>query len=437
MDLTGEDSRVRDGNGPPDFQFGRMAEILRGRRGCSVKVDGVEALFLNDPALVHTILVRGSRNYVRGDLFQKGRNLSRAGLLVEDESAHRHYRRLANPYLRTAKIDDYVPTMRRIAHDAVASWRAGQAVDIQTEMCWIAGAIALGALFPSALPDRSAALTDRLAVLSWETIRKPLYGAAASAAPPAAPPSTRLAQAREEVRELLFVDIAEQLRSPDARTGYLSALLSDFDEQGHRVLTVEQVCDEAVMMLIAATVTTASVMSWALCVLCDEPSIEEQLVGDLANAQDRRAASSTGRSSYTYRFLMEVLRLYPPVWISCRKARSAITLDGDYPVPEGRNVIFSSYLLHRDPVRYQDPDRFDPDRWLTVRPSIVDSASYIPFGTGPKGCLGESFAWQELEVMLGAVLQRWRLRRKPGSRVQVAAETTLHPDELLMIPQSR
>jgi pentalenene oxygenase len=413
-----------------------MEEILGGRPVRMVTVDGVNAIFVNDSTLVRAILVKDNRNYVRGDLFQKGRNLSRAGLLVEDESTHRHYRRLANPFLRAAKIDEYVPAMRGIAHDVVAAWRAGQAVNIQTEMCWIAGAIALGALFPSPLPEQSAALSDRLAVLSWETIRKPLYGKAASPAQGPGPSSAQLAQAREDVRELLLSYIAEQLRSPDSTAGYLSALLSDSDGKGERVLTVDQVCDEAVMMLIAATVTTASVMSWALYVLSEEPLIEEKLVEDLAKPGNGYAAGGIERSNYTFRFLMEVLRLYPPVWVSCRKARSNVTID-DYPVPEGVNVIFSSYLLHRDPDRYPDPNRFDPDRWLSVRPGIADGTLYIPFGIGPKGCIGEPFAWQELEVILGTVMQQWRLSTEPGSRVHAAAETTLHPDELLMIPQSR
>jgi cyclooctatin synthase len=413
-----------------------MEEILRGRPVGQVTVDGIDAIFINDPAMIRAIQVKDSRKFVRGDLFQKGRNISRAGLLLEDESTHRHYRRLSNPFLRTAKVDEYVPTMRGIVHDAVASWRAGHAVDIQAEMCWISGAIALAALFPSPFTEPSTALSDRLAALIWETIRKPLYGKATLPAQRQGPSSTRPAQAREGVRELLLSYVDEQLRSPDSTTGYLSALLSDTDEEGDRVLTVDQICDETIMMLIAATATMASVMSWALYVLSEEPLIEKRLFEDMAKVGNGDAARGIERSSYTFRFLMEVLRLYPPVWIACRKTRSSITL-GDYLLPEGVNVIFSSYMLHRNADRYSDPNRFDPDRWLSVRPGTADDTLYIPFGVGPKACIGEAFAWRELEIILGTVMQRWRLSAMPGSRVDAAAETTLHPHELLMIPQPR
>jgi pentalenene oxygenase len=413
-----------------------MEEILRGRPVGQVTVDGINAIFINDPTLIRAIQVKDSTKYVRGDLFQKGRNISRAGLLLEDESTHRHYRRLSNPFLRVAKVDEYVPTMRSIVYDAVASWHAGHAVNIQSEMCWISGAIALAALFPSPFPEPSVALSDRLAVLIWETIRKPLYGKAASPAQRQGPSSTQPVQAREEVRELLLSYVDEQLRSPDSTAGYLSELLSDTDEKGDRLLAVDQICDETIMMLIAATATMASVMSWALYVLSEGPLIEERLFEDMAKVGNGGAAHGIERSSYTFRFLMEVLRLYPPVWIACRKTRSSITL-GDYSLPEGVNVIFSSYLLHRNPDRYPDPNRFDPDRWLSVRPGTADDTLYIPFGVGPKACIGEAFAWRELEVILGTVMKRWRLSTKPGSRVHAAAETTLHPHELLMIPQPR
>ncbi|GAA4733361.1 cytochrome P450 [Phytohabitans rumicis] len=423
-------------SGKAEFHFNRMEEILQGRPVGQVTVDGIDAVFINDPTLIRAIQVKDSRKYVRGDLFQKGRNISRAGLLLEDEASHRHYRRLSNPFLRVAKVDEYVPTMRRIVSDAVASWHAGDLVDIQNEMCWISGAIALAALFPSPFPEPSRDLSDRLAALILETIRKPLYGKVATPAQPYGLPSGQPAQAREEVRKLLFSYVDEQLRRPDSAAGYLSALLLDTDETGERVLTVDQICDEAIMMLIAATATMASVMSWALYVLSEEPLIEEKLFEDMPKAGNEGAAHGIERSSYTFRFLMEILRLYPPVWIACRKTRSSISL-GDHLLPEGVNVIFSSYLLHRNSDRYPDAHRFDPDRWLSFRPGAGDDTSYIPFGIGPKACIGEAFAWRELEVILGTVMQRWRLGTKPGSSVQAAAETTLHPHELLMIPQPR
>ncbi|MER5215130.1 cytochrome P450 [Streptomyces sp. NPDC002838] len=416
------------------FEFSRMESLLRRHRLRRLTVDGLDAVFVRDPVLVRRILVSESKNYGKGELFRKARNLSRVGMLSEDETMHRHYRRLANPYLRSTKVDEYVPTMRDIVRDIVSSWRAGDAVDIQSEMCRITCAIAVGTLIAGLPPETTKALSERLACLAWEMIRKPLYGkSAARAARPGA--SRRLSQARKEFRELLAECIADLMASPESTVGYLSALLADSDDKGNRVLTAEEVCEEAAMMLTAATVTTASVMSWALYVLSRNPSAEERLLKDLMQRRSGSAVHDHGASSYTLRFLMEILRLYPPVWISCRKALSDVML-GDYSLPAGTNVVFSSYLLHRDPECYPDPHRFDPDRWLSIRPSKVD-ASYIPFGIGSKGCVGELFAWQELEVILDVVTQEWKLTTESDRHVRTAPETTLHPRRLLMVPQLR
>ncbi|MCX5096729.1 cytochrome P450 [Streptomyces sp. NBC_00365] len=420
----------------PEFRFGRMQGFLRGPAVRGVSVDGAGALFVTDPALVRRILVNDSKDYGKGELFQKARNLSRAGILAEDESVHRYYRRLAHPYLRSSTVDDYAPVMREIAHGTVSSWRTGQTVDIQAEMCRTAGAVALRTLLHGLPPKRSAALTERLARLSWEMIRKPLYGKAAARAE-RRQAAGRLLRAREDFRGELAATLIEQMGSARPAAGYLSALLPDLRTDAAPALTLDQVCDEAVMMLAAGTVTTASVLSWALYVLSQEPLIEEKVLKDMAGDGGASAEHGGGHcpAGYTVRFLTEVLRLYPPVWITCRRTLADVTL-GENALPAGTHVLFSSYLLHRNPERYPDPYRFDPDRWLSLRPAAGDS-SFIPFGVGAKGCIGESFAWKELDVVLGAVIQEWQLSLAPGSRIRKAPETTLHPRSLLMVPRPR
>jgi pentalenene oxygenase len=411
-----------------------MERLLRRHRMRRLTVDGVDAVFVRDPALVRMILVSESKNFGKGELFRKARNLSRVGMLSEDEAMHRHYRRLANPYLRSTTVDTYVPTMRDIVRGIVSSWRAGDAVDIQFEMCRITCAIVVGTLIDGLPPETTEALGERLSRLAWAMIRKPLYGkAAARAARPAA--SKALSRARSEFRELLAECIAALEAAPEPDGGYLSTLLADRDAEGNRVLTAEQVCEEAVMMLTAATVTTASVMSWALHVLSKDPLVEERLLKDAVHRHSGSAGNGQGAAGYTMRFLMEVLRLYPPVWISCRKALSDIRL-GDCPLPAGTNVVISAYLLHRDPEHYAAPHRFNPDRWLSLRPG-KDDASYIPFGIGSKGCIGEMFAWKQLEVILDEVTREWKLHPEPHSHVRTAPETTLHPRRLLMVPEPR
>ncbi|NNN35355.1 cytochrome P450 [Streptomyces sp. S3(2020)] len=425
----------RSASGPAEFRFSRMERLLRGDAVRTVTVDGTPAEFVTDADLVHRILVRDGKHYGKGELFQKARILSKAGLLAEDDALHRHYRRLAHPYLRTGAVLDHAPVMEKVARDTAASWRPGRPVDVQAEMCRAASGIALSTLFGGLPGEVSTVLVEHLAVLAREMIGKPLHGRAALRRRPA----QRLAKAFAGFRSRLAACLTDRIDAPDSTAGYLAALLSDAERNGTPALSTGQICDEAVMMLTAATVTTASVMSWALYVLARHPLIEEQVLKDLARTAGSHAGTPSGHGhgppGYTLRFLAEVLRLHPPVWITCRKALSDVTL-GERTFPAGTHVMFSSYLLHRDPGRYPDPHRFDPDRWLTIRPTAHDT-SYIPFGAGARGCVGEAFAWKELEILLTAVIQEWRLTLPPGSRIRTAADTTLHPQRLLMTPRPR
>lgn len=169
----------RSANGPVEFQFSRMERLLRGHPVRTVSVDGVPAEFVGDPALVRRVLVKDGKHYGKGELFQKARVLSRAGLLAEDDSQHRHYRRLAHPYLRTAAVAGHAPVMAGVARDTAAAWRPGQEVDVQAAMCRAASDIALRTLFAGLPHEVSGELGERLAVLSWEMISKPLHGRAA------------------------------------------------------------------------------------------------------------------------------------------------------------------------------------------------------------------------------------------------------------------
>jgi cytochrome P450 len=132
------------------------------------------------------------------------------------------------------------------------------------------------------------------------------------------------------------------------------------------------------------------------------------------------------RLALTERFVKEILRLYPPGWILGRRPLRDVRLN-DTLVPARSQVLLNFYGLHRDPAAFPDPDRFDPGRWIDPDPELV-GASYLPFGMGPRGCLGEGYAWTEIYSVLCAVVARYRLETVPGSRVRAVARTTLHPD---------
>jgi cytochrome P450 len=124
--------------------------------------------------------------------------------------------------------------------------------------------------------------------------------------------------------------------------------------------------------------------------------------------------------------LAEAMRLYPPAYVVGRKAINDHRLDG-YVVPAGSTLLMSPYLVQREARYFPEPEKFDPERWRPEDEASRPKFSYFPFGGGPRGCIGESFAWMEGILVLATLAQRWQLRLAPGHQVALAPLITLRP----------
>jgi cytochrome P450 len=211
----------------------------------------------------------------------------------------------------------------------------------------------------------------------------------------------------------------------------LDTLLAAVDEDGAG-FTDAQAHDEIMTLLLAGTETVAGVLAWTLHVLARHQGLQQRVRSEVieAGVQDGAETPESVQPHHhlalTERVVKEVMRLYPPGWIVGRRTLTHMRLAGT-TVPARSQVLLNFYGLQRDPAGFADPDRFDPDRWIDPDPDLV-AAYYMPFGTGPHGCLGEGYAWTEILGAVSEILRRYRLRPVVGSRVRPVARTTLHPD---------
>jgi cytochrome P450 len=129
---------------------------------------------------------------------------------------------------------------------------------------------------------------------------------------------------------------------------------------------------------------------------------------------------------YLEQVVKESMRLYPPAGGATRQPLKDIELGG-YVIPEGSNVAISSYAMHRDPALFPDPERFDPDRFNPEREAKIPKYAYLPFGAGPRVCIGNVFAMMESRIILATILQRWKLSLAPGERVRAEQLFTIRP----------
>lgn len=207
----------------------------------------------------------------------------------------------------------------------------------------------------------------------------------------------------------------------------LSLLLAARDERGEQGMDRSQVRDEVMTFLGAGHETTANGMSWMWMLLSQHPEVRRRLEAEVDEVLEGRRPTfeDVDRLPYTSAVLQESMRLYPPVPVVSRVSARADEIDG-VPIPANSVMILPSYLVHRDPAFWENPEGFDPDRFM-VAGAGRPRQSFMPFGAGRRICVGQGFALIEGVLLAAMTVQRFRLDLVPGYRPQRQVAVTMRP----------
>ena len=197
----------------------------------------------------------------------------------------------------------------------------------------------------------------------------------------------------------------------------LAMLRSVTDDTGAG-LTAQEIRDQIVTFIVAGHETVASAMTWAWALVAGNPEVQDRLCAEAESVLGDRAVTfaDLARLPYARAVLDETLRLYPPAWLITRKSLQADVLGG-HDIPAGALIILSPWLLHRHPLVWTDPGEFRPERFLE---SEVERTSFIPFGAGPRLCIGRDFSYVEGVAMLSSLARRYRFEYPEGTRLPLA-----------------
>jgi cytochrome P450 len=224
---------------------------------------------------------------------------------------------------------------------------------------------------------------------------------------------------RRAVDELIYAEIARRRDDPDLaeRDDVFSALLLAEDEQGER-LSDREVRDELVTLLLAGHETTASTLSWTLHLTSQHPDVQEKLREEARRVLGDRPPTFADlhQLAFTTQVVQEAMRLYPPVWLLPRLSLAEDNVGG-WRVPAGSDVVVCPYTMHRNPEFWADPERFDPDRFHPDNTANRSRYAYIPFGAGPRFCVGNSLGMMEAVFVIAMISRELTLLTKPGYQV--------------------
>ena len=390
-----------------------------------------EFYLVSDPELSREVLVTQAANFPKDD--RDVTILDRAighGLVSANGAEHKRQRRLTQPAFHTRRIDAYAGTMVDYTTAMLDEWRDGQEQDVAEAMSALTMFIVARTLFGADrvdMKDTAEGIGAAIHVIQAATnneFQSPFL------LPEWLP--TAMNRQRHAARTVLYeiIDrlIAERRAQGDAADSgdLLSMLLLSRDDAGDR-MSDDEVRDQAVTLFVAGHETTSNALTWTWYLLSQHPAEEARLHAEVDAVLAGRppALADLPHLPYTLQVIKEAMRLYPPAWVVNIRRAAADTTLGPYAVKKGDRLWLSPFVMHRRPAFFPDPERFDPDRWTPERERALPKFAYMPFGGGPRVCIGNGFALMEAHLIVAAVAQRTRLSLRPGHPIDLNAQITL------------
>ncbi|MEV6079398.1 cytochrome P450 [Streptomyces sp. NPDC052069] len=398
-----------------------------------VHMGPVPLVVICDPELTRQALVEDRIFDKGGPVFDRFRDVLGDGLSSCPHHAHRRLRRLAQPAFHPDRLPGYARTMTACTEKVTGSWLPGQILAVPTEMMSISSRTTAATLFSNSLPAAELGqLIADVKTIAGGLFRRMLLAPPLDRLP--TPDNRAYLRAHTRLRHTCDLIIAERRADRTDHGDLLSALVAARDlEDGGRGMTDAEISDTILTVFLAGTETTAGTLAWALDLLARHPGIEQRLHTEVDTVLRGNPASPADlpRLKLTERIITETLRLYPSAWFLTR----AVTHDthlGGYALPAGTNVAYSPYLIHHRPDLHTDPETFDPDRWDPERPQPPRNA-FLPFATGARKCIGDTFAMTEATLALATITARWSLNHLPGQqRVRPVLGASFGPGRLRM-----
>lgn len=382
------------------------------------------AYLVNHPDFVRHVLIDNNRNYSKetysNHMFK---TVIGDGLLTSEGEVWRRQRRLMQPAFHHTRLEKLDGLITGEAQCLLERWAeahaAGEVVDIAKEMATLTLSITTQALFGIDLGEtvQSVGQAVDMGADLLERPRHPRFQAAIAAV------------------EAAVHRIIAQRREHNADTGdLLSMLMQARDEETGQGMDDVQLRNQVITLLLAGYETTATALTWTWYLLSQEDEAARRMRAELAQKLAGRAPTyqDVAQLDYTRQVFEESLRLYPPAWVLGRKALGDDEIGGYY-IPAGSILAISPYTLHRHPAFWSNPDGFDPERFLPERSAGRHRFAYLPFGAGPRQCIGNGFALLEAPLILATVAQSFALELVPGQEIRPDPLFILRPDRPVMV----
>ncbi len=391
----------------------RFFEDISGRFGGMARFTllGENFVLVSDPAVVEEILVE------KHDCFHKGRALEQArmflgnSVLVSEGAEHRRQRKLLQPAFHRERIAGYAKGMARLAEAWADQRKAGEELDMNGQMNRLTLEIVADTLFESTVKEDAKDVAESLTIVIENFNRLIMPFARFMRMLPTSQ-NRRIQEAEQKLNTTIYRIIRERRKSGEDRGDLLSMLLEARDAESEQAkLSDQEVRDQAMTLFLAGHETTANALAWTWHLLADDGAapIRQRMLEEILEVIGKERSpglEDAGKLVFTRAVMSESMRLYPPVWAMGRRVVKPVKLGG-FNIPVKTIMVMSPYLIHRSGKYWKDPLEFRPERWLEPPDPTRPKFAYVPFGSGPRVCMGEAFAWTEGLIVLACLARRW------------------------------
>ncbi|MEO6195021.1 MAG: cytochrome P450 [Thermoanaerobaculia bacterium] len=384
---------------------------------------------LNHPDFIRHVLQDNAGNYIKGSGLEQARLVLGEGILTSEGKLWAAQREHLQHLFIRRRLDLYADQIAQAGEEMIGNWREaarlGQPVDVGRE----AVRLALDVLGRTLLGTDLSGIEERLTPALDEVVRWSMRRMVAIVPSPLFAPTRGNLRCRRAVRELMAIvdEIVKRWMRAPREDGVLAVLLADgiwSNEESRRLLR-----EELFSLLLAGHETTATALSWCCHLLARHPEVQRRMREEVLEALPggrRPVAADLQRLPYSRMVLEETLRLYPSVWMITRRALADDEIGG-YLVPAGSEILISVYTLHRHPSFWDAPEGFQPERFADERALARPSHAYLPFGNGPRACMGKGFASLEVILTMALIVRDFELSSVPDWSVEAEPLLTLRP----------
>jgi len=414
----------------PEHTRDRLNLYLRVAQQCgnvgSFHFGPFRVVFFNTPEYVHSIFVEHAYDFDKGAAIHNTfRPIIGNGIFVSEGDFHRRQRKLMAPSFQPRHITSYADSMAYYGEFVQQQWSEAETIDVSQAMTGLTMSIIgkvlfdadvftetdeLGAAMTTTLAHASHTLSQLFPVpLNWPTKRNRNTRSA-------------IAVLRGRIQKL----IEERRAESKERNDFLSVLLQAKDEDGS-YMSDQQIIDESLTLFGAGHETTATALAWVWYLLASHPEIYKKVQEEVDTVLQGRAPTYVDltRLPYCLQVFKETMRLYPPAYAISRSPLHDVTIDG-YTVRKGKDIAFvSPYTLHRRPDYFPEPEKFDPERFTPENEKKLLRYAYMPFGAGPRICIGNHFAMLEGHLLLATLAQRVTFELVPGQQLEPDPSKTI------------